>query len=98
METETMSPADRALWRQAHARVSFKRHAFIYLMVNAGLWVIWLFNHYEGTDDGYTWPFWPMFGWGIGLALHYVSTYRLLGGTLFSAEEEYQKLKEKGQA
>jgi hypothetical protein len=39
-------------------------HVIVYLVVNAGLFTIDAL-----TGDGW-WFFWPMLGWGLGLAMH----------------------------
>ena len=39
-----------------------------YLVVNAVLIAVNLF-----TSPGYFWAFWPLFGWGIGVASHATS-------------------------
>jgi hypothetical protein len=49
----------------------FRNHLFIYVLVNASLWVIWAV-----TGGGFPWPIFPLLGWGIGLAAHAFDTYR----------------------
>lgn len=44
---------------------ALRRHARMFLLVNALLVGIWLL-----TDAGYFWPMWPFLGWGIGLGAH----------------------------
>ena len=41
-----------------------KRQVQTYFTVNLALFVIWLL-----TGMGYFWPIWPVFGWGISLAV-----------------------------
>ncbi|GAB89868.1 2TM domain-containing protein [Gordonia rhizosphera] len=61
-----MTDAER---REAIERIRARRgfwvHLTVYLVVNAGLVLIW----YLGSG-GYFWPVWPLLGWGIGLAAH----------------------------
>lgn len=98
MESTYPTPADRDpfLWKQAKARVSFRLHLRSYLIVNAGLWLIWAISsftshtHYGGFR--FPWPFFAMIGWGIGLASHYFSVYHR-GSEQQMVEDEYRKLK-----
>ena len=78
MPTETPAPIDPELIRKAQRRVSlrmgFFSHALIYVVVNAGLFAL---NVFQG---GLLWSFWPMAGWGIGLAAHGLATWFSLNG------------------
>lgn len=87
---------DPFLWKQAKARVGFRMHLRSFLIVNAGLWLIWALTNYAFRADhpaGFVFP-WPAFatlGWGIGLASHYVGVYH--GQNQKSmVEREYEKL------
>jgi hypothetical protein len=55
-----MTPPDRP--PPSPAVVGWRLHLVSYLVVIAGLWLIWAL-----TGSGYPWPIWPMFGWGLGL-------------------------------
>lgn len=67
----------------AKERVDFKQHAATYLIVNTLLVVIW-----AATSFGsYFWPFWPILGWGIGLAFHGFNAYGD-GHSMVAKEEE----------
>jgi hypothetical protein len=46
-------------------RREFYEHLVVYLIVNAGLILLWW-----ATGAGYFWPGWVLFGWGIWLAMH----------------------------
>lgn len=87
---------DPHLWKQAKARVGFRMHLRSYLIINAGLWLIWalttLFSTGSLTNQIFPWPLFPMLGWGIGLAMHYVSVYNWFGNERSMTEQEYQKL------
>ena len=77
--------ADDEYRARAHKRVEelrgFYVHVSIYTIVNTGLFAIdWI------ASPGTTWFFWPLLGWGIGLAAHAVVTF--LGGPFGSAWEE----------
>ncbi|TDE18570.1 2TM domain-containing protein [Dyadobacter psychrotolerans] len=86
------TPRNEYLWRKAKQRAGFKIHLRSYLIVNAGLWLIYFLsmgNH--SLRHFYPWPIWPMLGWGIGLASHYFTAYGNLDEKAL-AEREYEKL------
>lgn len=89
------TPRDPHLWKQAQERVGFLMHLRSYLIVNAGLWLIYLISN--GSSSGFQsfrfpWPLFPMLGWGIGLASHYFAVY-LRPDRRSLIEREYEKLK-----
>ncbi|GAB3504185.1 hypothetical protein GCM10027341_34150 [Spirosoma knui] len=90
------SKHDPILWKQAKARVGFRMHLRSYLIINAGLWLIWAvinFSIHDSTNHGFLFP-WPIFstiGWGIGLLSHYFAVYHR-GNKKSMIEQEYQKL------
>jgi hypothetical protein len=84
---------DPQLWHIARKRASFKSHLVTYLVVNAGLWIIWYFTGERNDGGGLPWPAWSMLGWGIGVASHYASAYMNTGEN--SVEKEYDKLTQK---
>ena len=91
MYEQTPQGKDPELWELARRRASFRSHLGTYLIVIAFLWVLWFIN---GANiygrPGIPWPVWPTFGWGIGLAFHYLGAY---GNRPYQAtEKEYQKL------
>lgn len=55
------------------ARSGFKGHLIPFLAVNAFLVFLWTM-----TGGGHPWFFYPLGGWGIGLASHYASVKRSL--------------------
>ena len=77
--------------RIAIRKVGFIRHAVIYLLVMAGLAVI---NNV--TWGGYQWWLWPAFGWGIGVASHFLSAFLYQSGSLVDrmARREMEKMDE----
>lgn len=88
------TPRNEFLWKKAKNRASFKMHLRSYLVVNAGLWLIYFLS--SGFDfpykwHHYPWPVWPMLGWGIGLFSHYLSAYGNMDEKNL-AEKEYEKL------
>lgn len=89
----TPAGKDPQLWHIARKRASFKSHLITYLVVNAGLWIIWYFTGGRNYGGGLPWPAWSMLGWGIGVASHYVSAYMNTGEN--AVEKEYDKLTQK---
>ncbi len=75
---KTTTMTDEELLRRAKRRVDqklgFYIHALVFVLVNLGLAVI---NYATG---GPRWHGWPLFGWGIGLAVHGVVTFLSLQG------------------
>ena len=84
-----MSEEDR--YQEAKKRVteikSFYSHLFIFVVVNVALFLINL-----ATSPGAWWFYWPLFGWGIGIAAHAFSVFGT-GGRL-GREWEQRKIKE----
>jgi len=77
----------RAAIKRIEAKREFRMHVVTYLVVNAFLVVIWAI-----TSRGYFWPIWPMAGWGVGLVLHWWSTF----GMKPISEEEIAREVERG--
>jgi hypothetical protein len=80
---------DQQLWEMAKKRAGFKASLASYFFVNCLLVAVWFFS---SGYNSYFWPIWPMLGWGLGLAFQYYGAYH--STRLFSAEQEYEKLKE----
>lgn len=75
------------------ARKGFFSHLLIYLLVNAGLF---LMNLLTTGGDRVWWFYWPLFGWGIGVAAHGFSVFGFFG--LFGRnweEREVRRLMDK---
>lgn len=83
---------DNQLWIIAKRRAAFKISAFTYVAVNCMLVAIWYFTSGPGS---YFWPIWSMLGWGIGVVTQYFHAYH--GNEVFSAQKEYEKLKNQQQ-
>ncbi|MDP6352828.1 MAG: 2TM domain-containing protein [Alphaproteobacteria bacterium] len=75
-DTDGQAAAEAAAEARARAQVqalrSFYNHVAIYAVVNGLLFLIDMFG-----GDG-VWFYWPLFGWGIVLAIHASRTFRLL--------------------
>ena len=82
---------DPELWLLARKRAGFKRHLATYIVINIFLWLLWFFTGRETDGSDIPWPVWSTFGWGFGLAMHYISTYVKTN----TEEKEYEKLKNK---
>jgi len=83
---------DKALWRIAKNRASFKTGLLMYIVINAFLWCVWYFT---SGPNSYPWPVWSMLGWGLGVVLQYFRAYHMDKGDL--ADQEYEKLKRERQ-
>jgi hypothetical protein len=84
--------ADSPDYQRARARVralrGFYVHLTVYLLVNLGLFLLDLLT----PPAGLIWFYWPLLGWGIGLAVHAVIVFGL-GGWLGRDWEE-RKIRE----
>ncbi|MFL5297190.1 MAG: 2TM domain-containing protein [Phenylobacterium sp.] len=77
--------------RRADLKLSFRAHVIAYVLVNAGLVAINLIQ----TPNGYFWAIWPIIGWGLGLAAHFVAVYHFAGDVRERAvETELRRLRE----
>jgi hypothetical protein len=81
---------DPHLWEIAQRRASFKTHLATYIVINAFFWAIWFFTNQQRDYNGFPWPVWPAFGWGIGLFFHFLGAYVYPQSN--SVEKEYEKL------
>jgi hypothetical protein len=83
---------DNLLWKLAKRRAGFKWSLTAYIFMNAFLIAVWFFTTGVGS---YFWPFWSMFGWGIGIAFQYLDCYH--SNSIFSVQAGYENLKEQNQ-
>jgi len=65
----------------------FYVHLLIYIVVNIFLFIINIV-----TTPGALWFYWPLLGWGIGIAIHGLSVF--VFGQFFGNEWEERKIKE----
>lgn len=84
---------DPQLWHMARKRAAFKSHLVVYLLVNAGLWLLWYILGAKLDGNSIPWPAWTTFGWGIGQVAHYLGAYHTNGPN--AIEKEYDKLSQK---
>jgi len=76
--------------RRVHAKFAFRLHTSITLVLSAFLVIIYLL-----TDrGGYFWPVWPIFGLGLGVAIHGM-IYKIITGSDMDSKIalEYERLK-----
>ena len=87
MSQEIQDPFDRAAEREAQARRERRAlpcwaplfvHARIYLVVNAFLAGIWVLEVLFSPPEE-PWFLGTLFGWGIGLAIHYLVVTQITG-------------------
>jgi hypothetical protein len=88
--SQTQPDKDPKLWEIAQRRASFRYHFAVYLVINAFFWILWYFTDRDEIDQDWPWPIWPMIGWGIGVAFHYLGAYVFTKDN--SVEREYDKL------
>jgi hypothetical protein len=70
IEPMTEEEMRRKAERRANAKLGFRIHLVVYVIVNLGLAALNL-----ATTPHYLWVFWPAGGWGIGLLAHGMSVY-----------------------
>jgi hypothetical protein len=87
---QTPRGKDPQLWQLAQRRASFKTHFTVYAVMSVFFWLLWYITGGAQYGSGLPWPVWPMFGWGIGVALHYIGAY--VAPKSNATEREYQKL------
>lgn len=94
MEQYSQNPEqkDPKLWAIAKKRAGYKRDLVTYFVVNAFLWLIWLFTSKNHSYSGVPWPVWPTAGWGIAILFQYFDAYKYPKEN--TAEKEYEKLKQ----
>ena len=90
-----MNPMDEEALQQAakkrvDLKIGFYTHLLVFVLVNCG---IYLMNNFSG---GQRWHHFPLFGWGLGLAIHGIVTFISLQGMGLKArmlEQEIETLR-----
>jgi hypothetical protein len=91
--------SDEEIRKKAQERVKDKKgfytHMTVYLIVNAFLWLLWVFTMGSinmmpgwGMRGWIPWPLWVTVGWGIGLLFHCFGVFVFHSGW---EEKEVQK-------
>jgi hypothetical protein len=90
-----MNPMDEEALQQAakkrvDLKIGFYTHLLVFVLVNSGMY---LMNNFSG---GQRWHHFPLFGWGLGLAIHGIVTFISLQGMGLKArmlEQEIETLR-----
>lgn len=86
IDSKEAASAERAR-RRLVSEKGFYVHLVTYVLVITGLFIINAL-----TGHGRWWFVWPAVGWGIGIAVHALSTFGLIG--LLGRDWEERRLKE----
>ncbi|MCP4571782.1 MAG: 2TM domain-containing protein [bacterium] len=82
---------DQAKYERARKKVEeirgFYYHLLVYVLVNVLLFLTNIL-----TSRGDWWFYWPLFGWGIGIAVHAFSIFA--GSGLWGRDWEERKIKQ----
>ena len=90
MSTDQDLDLRRQAERRADAKLGFRAHLIVYLIVNVGLVAINLL-----TSPDSLWFYWPMLGWGLGLLAHGMAVFAGGGDVRERAiEAELKRLRE----
>ena len=74
----------------AKEKVGFYTHLAVFVAVNLFLIALWWATT---GPQSFPWFIFPLFGWGIGLAAHYVGAFHGTAYTERMTEREYRRLK-----
>jgi hypothetical protein len=78
-------------YEKAHKRVQakkkFYKHLGTYLVMSTFFYILNML-----TSPGAWWFYWPMLGWGIGIAMQYVNVFGFPGSGLGSPDWEEREL------
>jgi len=84
----TMTGRLERAYRIAEEKIGFYMHLTAFVVVNAGLWLLWYFS-----GGGFPWPAFITFFWGFGLVMHGAGTLFGHGYKNRIAEREYEKMR-----
>jgi len=86
--------------QKLHARREIFQHLVVYMVINTGLWFLFLsssgvFDVFSGMpisdiDLGFPWPIFPTVFWGMGLVMQYIEYHYKHGQGADKREEEIQ--------
>jgi len=87
MDEEALHQAAK---KRVGLKIGFYTHLLVFVLVNSGLYLV---NSFSG---GQRWHHFPLFGWGLGLAIHGIVTFISLQGMGLRArmlEQEIETLR-----
>jgi hypothetical protein len=91
-----MEAADPNIRDEARAQLKRKREfrsaLVAYLVVNAGLWLIWILSDERGDANGIPWPLWVTGAWGLGMILSAWNVYGQRPISEAEVDEEMRRL------
>jgi len=91
--TVPLSVRDQQLWRIARSRTKFQSHLLIFLVINAGLWLLWaLVPESRHERHELPWPIWTSLFWGIAVVLQGVAAYSGLNSAE-RTQREFERLR-----
>ena len=73
----------RIAYKRVRTKKRFRKHLGTYLVMGAFFFILNML-----TDPRDLWFYWPMFGWGLGLAMHYLRAYGFPGSDPDAWEEK----------
>lgn len=73
--------------KRVKAKKAFYQHLMSYAIINLFLIALNLI-----TSPGYFWFIFPLMGWGVGLAFHYVDVFGIPGFDILSKEWEDRQM------
>jgi len=85
MDKLSLSLEEERVMREVEELKGFYEHALSFIVIITFLWIINFI-----TSTAYWWAIWPTLGWGLGLALHAISTFNLF--KLFGPEWERKEI------
>lgn len=82
---------DRDIYKKAEKRVKQKKGFFVHFSVYLAVG-IFFFAMNMATDPHDIWFFFPLLPWGVGILIHYFTTFGLPGTKILSDEWEREEL------
>jgi len=64
----------KAAKRRVDIKMGFYTHLMVFILVNGGMYLL------NGLTGGGRWHHLPLYGWGLGLAIHGIVTFLSLNG------------------
>lgn len=88
--TNVPSDSRAAARKRLEEQRGFVPHLIVYLVVNAGLVLVWAMTI---GPDGFFWPVFPIVFWGVGIVLHAWSAYFSKPITDADVDEELERMR-----